>query len=67
MLLAALNGLYAKIVPGHRSPVMAEIAGNDQLYLFRRETIRLQFLAELLGMVSPQSMGTPRVLETVIP
>ena len=36
---------------------MAEILGDDQLYLFRRETISLQFLAEFLGMVGPQAMG----------
>ena len=36
---------------------MAKILGNDQLYLFRRETFSLQFLPQFLGMVGPESMG----------
>jgi len=51
------RSLYAKIVPGHGSPVVAEIAGNDQFYLFRREALSLQFPAKFLGMVGPQAMG----------
>jgi hypothetical protein len=59
--------LYTEIVPGHESPVMAEILGDDQLYLFGGQALIFQFLAELLGMVAPESVGTPRVPETVIP
>jgi len=44
-------------VPGHRSPVVAEILGDDEFYLFRSQTLSLQFLAEFLSMVSAQSMG----------
>ena len=39
------------------TPVVAEILGDDQLYLFRSEALSLQFPAEILGMVSPEPMG----------
>ena len=38
------RSLYAKIVPGHGSPVVAEILGDDQLYLFRSEASASSFL-----------------------
>ena len=51
------TSLYAQVVPGHRAPLVPEVAGDDSFDFLVRQTLPLQFLAQLLSIVRPEPVG----------